>query len=201
MTHRRIHLSSGGVVHLPVKRRSEGGFEYKHVVYDSASRTWKTAISEGHPTNMQASLHFHLYSTVWRRKHAKSVALFGSRIVLTTDGAEYRGVIKIFLPYTKSGFGIVFDAFPDTVYYEDLTRPGRNDWKIVPWEDGLFDSMHLRPICPRCGHPLSQGMRAWKLCRCCKMQFPGTASDRMQTRMRGTEDPYRKEPIHYEDDF
>ena len=70
------------------------------------------------------------------------------------------------------------------------------------WEESAAAGLkrHLRPICPMCGHPLSQGMRAWKLCRCCKMQFPGTASDRMQTRMRGTEDPYRVERINYDDD-
>lgn len=112
-----------------------------------------------------------------------------------------KAVIKTFQPCAAYGeqFGIVFDSDPPgkEPRFEDLFRPNRNDWKEIPWEsDDLMETAELRPMCPKCGHPLGVGPAAWTFCiakdavhgKPCGEQEPGVMSHCQLT--RGSKDIY-----------
>ena len=115
--------------------------------------------------------------------------LFGKRIMMTHKNKEKLAVIKCWMPCAVAGFGVVFDEMPDKVFMEDLLRPGRKDWRVVPWEDDEWQTQDLRPMCPQCGHPMRDGQAAWTKCMPCGQMEPGVASTGMFSRVRS--DPYR----------
>ena len=117
--------------------------------------------------------------------------LFGQRIVMMRKGQLQHAVIKTWQPCSNAPFGIVFDAEPDSIVYENLLRKGRTDWKIVPWEGDLLDTADLRPMCPMCGHPLGVGCDAWTKCTACGSMEPGAMAAEVLTRVR-SDDPYRR---------
>lgn len=116
-----------------------------------------------------------------------SCDLFGNRIEI----AGRIGVIKAWDPCAAASFGVVFDDKPDKVFMEDLFRKGRKDWKIVEWEDDdIWETQDIRPMCPRCGHPLGTGTAAWTKCLPCGHMEPGVSSFEVLSRLR-TGDPFR----------
>lgn len=119
---------------------------------------------------------------------------FGMRIEMKKkpQGQMEKAVIKVVQPCNPSGFGIVFDSDKpgQEPRFENLFRRGRDDWKVIPWEsDDLEETAELRPMCPKCGHPLGVGRRAWTFCiakdalgKPCGNQEPGAMSHCQLTR-------------------
>ena len=122
-------------------------------------------------------------------------ALFGRRLSMRRGKQWFPAVVKAWTPYAKAQFSIVFDDIK-TVFVEDLFRRGRNDWKVVEWEDDIWSTSDLRPMCPQCGHPLGEGNEAWTLCTKCGFNEPGVSSTAMLSRLR-TADPFRNLAIDY----
>ena len=107
-------------------------------------------------------------------------------------------VIKEWHPFAQAEYAVVFDDKPSQTFYEDLLRKGRKDWVAQEWEGDVWATSHLRPICPVCGHPLSQGADAWTRCIGCGAMEPGVSSATMGKRVR-TNDPYRRDHVDYTD--
>lgn len=105
-------------------------------------------------------------------------------------------VIKAYQPCAAAPFAVVFDDRPNLVFYEDLLRRGRRDWRVEEWEsDDLWETSQLRPMCPGCGHPLGVGRSSWTVCRSCHHMEPGANSTAMLRRR--SSDPYRQPRIDY----
>ena len=188
---------------LQLSTRSKSG--YKYIVHDPRARAkskpwsihYKGTRSAGFATPRQAALHLakkNVYKPeAWMSKPKvcfpkNRCDLFGCRILV----ANRRGVIKSWTPCGVADFGIVFDDKKDHVYMEDLYR--KSDWKIVDWEDeNIWNTQHLRPMCPQCGHPLSTGAAAWTKCLPCGHMEPGAASTEVLARLR-SDDPFRRVP-------
>ena len=126
---------------------------------------------------------------------------FGARILMKPSKREapLLAVIKSWLPCSPAPFGVVFDHKPNLVYQEDLLRKGREDWTPVDWEGDIWETLELRPMCPKCGHPLDVGRNAWTRCTGCGEMEPGAAAVDMHTRKR-SDDPYRRKAISYAED-
>lgn len=123
--------------------------------------------------------------------------LFGARITMRHRGSMRMAVIKQWQPCSDAPFGIVFDEYPDTVYQEDLFRKGRRDWSRVSWEsDDIWETIHLRPLCPQCAHPLGEGRDAWTICVSCGKMEPGISSSAVLSRLR-SDDPHRRTRVDY----
>ena len=119
--------------------------------------------------------------------------LFGRRITIArkANGMEELAVIKSYQPSGTDPFGIVFDSKPDFVYQMNLFRKACPSWRVVDWEDDIWQTQALRPMCPRCGHPLAEGTAAWTRCLPCGEMEPGVNSVTVMPRAR-VQDPYRR---------
>jgi hypothetical protein len=127
--------------------------------------------------------------------------LFGSRILIHVPPKSPNpvlAVVKSWLPSSRT-FGIVLDTRPDHVFYEALLRPGRTDWKLTNWEGDIWQTSDLRPLCPKCGHPLGVGSEAWTVCKPCGHPEPGVSSIGLLSRLR-TNDPFRRVRVNYNDE-
>ena len=124
--------------------------------------------------------------------------LFGKRIEMRpTPGADFEpAVIKVYTPCAKDPYGVVFDSKPDKTRFENLLRRGRTDWKEVDWDGDIWDTRDLRPMCPRCAHPLDEGRVAWTRCTRCGEMEPGASSDAVSTR-KDRQDVYRYQKPNY----
>lgn len=122
--------------------------------------------------------------------------LFGKRIMKFGKCPEALAVIKCWTPCAKAAFGVVFDNKPEKVFYEDLLRKNRTDWRVVEWEDDIWETQNVRPMCPQCGHPLLDGRYAWTRCTACGYMEPGVSSTELLGRLR-TGDPHRKPIMCY----
>ena len=122
--------------------------------------------------------------------------LFGARIVMRRrdkpEGAM--AVVKAWSPCSNAPFTVMFDddviANRQREYHEDLLGKRYGDWRRVDWEDDISMTLHLRPLCPSCGHPLGEGTVAWTRCLGCGTAEPGVMSCSMGSRIRG-DDPNR----------
>ena len=189
--------------HIIPSPRAKSG--YKYVIYDGRARTkkpWSVSYrgyrSAGFATPREAALHLAKRiqdlqkPNAWMSKpnvhfDKPSCDLFGARITIKNR----RAVIKSWTPCAAAAFGIVFDDQPDKVYMEDLFRKGRKDWHIIKWEDDdIWETQHLRPMCPQCGHPMGTGSAAWTKCEPCGHMEPGAASTEVLVRVRSG-DPFR----------
>ena len=123
--------------------------------------------------------------------------LFGQRILLARGkSGMIPAVIKSWTPCALAAYGVVFDDKPSTIYQEDLLRRGRKDWQLIDWEADEWETFDLRPLCPKCGHPLKAGRAAWTLCVACGFNEPGASSTQFLGRLR-TDDPSRKRQPSY----
>lgn len=187
---------------LLLSMRSKSG--YKHVVHDprpGANRKpwsvhYKKKRSAGFATAREAALHLakmNVYKAdAWMSKPNVSFPvnkcdLFGCRIRV----GNRLGVVKSWTPCAAADFGVVLDDRLDHVFMEDLFRKGRSDWTVVDWEDDIWNTQHLRPMCPQCGHPLGTGAAAWTKCLPCGHMEPGVASTDVLARLR-SDDPFRR---------
>ena len=117
--------------------------------------------------------------------------LFGQRIIFTRGRVERMAVIKSWMPCDSAPFGVVFDDKPGVVVREDLMRKGRKDWRTCDWEDDIWETAHLRPMCPQCAHPMGSGRDAWTRCTHCGHMEPGSSSSSTLPRLN-TDDPHRR---------
>ena len=137
----------------------------------------------------------------WMRNGAVSFPvreceLFGARIVMRRrdkpEGAM--AVVKAWSPCSNAPYTVMFDddvlANRQREYHEDLLGMRYGDWRRVDWEDDISMTLHLRPLCPSCGHPLGEGTVAWTRCLGCGTAEPGVMSCSMGSRIRG-DDPNR----------
>ena len=137
----------------------------------------------------------------WMRNGAVSFPvreceLFGARIVMRRrdkpEGAM--AVVKAWSPCSNAPYTVMFDddvlANRQREYHEDLLGMRYGDWRRVDWEDDISMTLHLRPLCPSCGHPLGEGAVAWTRCLGCGTAEPGVMSCSMGSRIRG-DDPNR----------
>ena len=105
--------------------------------------------------------------------------LFGRRISMKHPRTKQmeKAVIKGWNPCDDQ-FSVVFDSMPGNVYSEDLLRKGRQgrDWQLDTWEGDVWETAELRPVCPRCGHPLGEGRAAWTRCMHCQCGEAGATA-------------------------
>ena len=138
----------------------------------------------------------------WMRKPGISFptdagTLFGARISVLRNYAKkpVLAVLKSWSPIMNT-FGVVYDDKPDKVYNQNLRTM---KWLRVEWEDDLFETSDLRPLCPGCAHPLGEGLQEWTFCKICGFNEPGCMSHTLLQRMNN-DDPYRKTRVNYRDE-
>ena len=108
-------------------------------------------------------------------QYREAADLFGRRIRVRRSGELRLAVIKSWLPYNTSPFGVVFDDTPEKTMMIDLKRLGARNWELLEWEGDIWDTMDLRPLCPSCAHPMGTGREAWTVCSTAAVASLGAA--------------------------
>jgi len=176
------------VVYTRPRGRAKKGF-----VFDCVSGLWQPA------TYKQLKANGTTGADAWMFKpnvhfDTDRCALFGHRIKISKKRhmPKELAVVKRFQPCASEQFGIVFDTSPKSVFDYDLFRKSCPSWEVADWEGSIWETMELRPMCPRCGHPLDTGRAAWTQCPNCGESEPGVNAAYMYHRIR-SDDPFRRQ--------
>lgn len=121
-------------------------------------------------------------------------SLFGARVSIFRNYAKTPtlAVFKSWSPVNKT-FGVVYDDRPKNVYNQSLKTLR---WTRIDWEGDIFQTSHLRPLCPECAHPLGEGLQEWTKCNVCNFCEPGCMSHVVLNRVNNG-DPFRKPRVDY----